>query len=104
MSGIQRLALIFTIIGAINWGLIGFFQFDLVAAILAGKILRYQESFMALLVLLVSLTLVFSLNQVLKFQEPLKHDQLDKEKLMRPFSDVWTEVHTMWVTQTKLGA
>ena len=32
MSGIQRIALVLTIIGAINWGLIGFFQFDLVAA------------------------------------------------------------------------
>lgn len=37
MSGIQRVALIFTIIGAINWGLIGFFQFDLVAAIFGGS-------------------------------------------------------------------
>lgn len=33
MSAIQRIALVLTIIGAINWGLIGFFQFDLVAAI-----------------------------------------------------------------------
>jgi uncharacterized membrane protein YuzA (DUF378 family) len=33
MSGIQRLALLFTIIGAINWGLIGFFGFNLVATI-----------------------------------------------------------------------
>jgi uncharacterized protein len=33
MSAIQRIALVFTIIGAINWGLIGFFQYDLVAAI-----------------------------------------------------------------------
>ena len=33
MSLIQRIALILTIIGAINWGLIGFFQFDLVAFI-----------------------------------------------------------------------
>lgn len=33
MSTIQRLALILTIIGAINWGLIGFFDFNLVASI-----------------------------------------------------------------------
>ncbi|MBU5215040.1 MULTISPECIES: DUF378 domain-containing protein [Heyndrickxia] len=33
MSTTQRIALILTIIGAINWGLIGFFQFNLVAAI-----------------------------------------------------------------------
>ncbi|MCL2854560.1 MAG: DUF378 domain-containing protein [Defluviitaleaceae bacterium] len=29
-------ALTFIIIGAINWGLVGFFQFDLVAAIFGG--------------------------------------------------------------------
>ena len=37
MSGIQRTALVFTIIGAVNWGLIGFFQFDLVASIFGGQ-------------------------------------------------------------------
>ena len=37
MSLIQRIALILTIIGAINWGLIGFFQFDLVAFIFGGQ-------------------------------------------------------------------
>ena len=31
-------ALILVIIGAINWGLIGFFQFDLVAAIFGGQL------------------------------------------------------------------
>ena len=33
METLQKVALIFTIIGAINWGLIGFFQFDLVATL-----------------------------------------------------------------------
>ena len=33
MNILQKISLILTIIGAINWGLIGFFQFDLVAAI-----------------------------------------------------------------------
>jgi uncharacterized membrane protein YuzA (DUF378 family) len=37
MSVLQRIALFLTIIGAINWGLIGFFQFDLVAAIFGGQ-------------------------------------------------------------------
>jgi uncharacterized protein len=30
-------AMILVIIGAVNWGLIGFFQFDLVAAIFGGQ-------------------------------------------------------------------
>ncbi len=33
METIQKIALIFTIIGAINWGLIGFFDFNLVASL-----------------------------------------------------------------------
>ncbi len=37
MNTISRIALALVIIGAINWGLIGFFQFDLVAAIFGGQ-------------------------------------------------------------------
>ncbi|WP_174728192.1 DUF378 domain-containing protein [Mesobacillus harenae] len=37
MSTIQRIALVLTVIGAVNWGLVGFFQFDLVAAIFGGQ-------------------------------------------------------------------
>ncbi|MDP4163899.1 MAG: DUF378 domain-containing protein [Bacillota bacterium] len=37
MSAIQRIALALTIIGAINWGLIGFFKFDLVSSIFGGQ-------------------------------------------------------------------
>ncbi|WP_335870373.1 DUF378 domain-containing protein [Bacillus sp. 2205SS5-2] len=37
MSVIQRIALVLTIIGAVNWGIVGFFQFDLVAAIFGGQ-------------------------------------------------------------------
>ncbi len=33
----EKAALLLVIIGAINWGLIGFFQFDLVAAIFGGQ-------------------------------------------------------------------
>ena len=33
MQIVQKVALVFTLIGAINWGLIGFFDFNLVTAI-----------------------------------------------------------------------
>ena len=33
MKVIDKIALVLIIIGAINWGLIGFFQFDLVATL-----------------------------------------------------------------------
>ena len=37
MSTIKRIALALLIIGGINWGLIGLFQFDLVASIFGGQ-------------------------------------------------------------------
>lgn len=37
MTTLQRIALLLTIIGAINWGLIGLFQFDLVASLFGGQ-------------------------------------------------------------------
>lgn len=37
METFRRLALALIIIGAINWGLIGFFQFDLVGALFGGQ-------------------------------------------------------------------
>jgi uncharacterized protein len=37
MSGFQRFCLALVIIGAINWGLIGFFQYDLVADLFGGQ-------------------------------------------------------------------
>ena len=37
MSVLSRIALALVIIGAINWGLIGLFQFDLVATLFGGQ-------------------------------------------------------------------
>jgi|SRR5690625_3633964 len=37
MRVLRRIALALVIIGAINWGLIGLFRFDLVAAIFGGQ-------------------------------------------------------------------
>ena len=36
---IQKIALVFTIIGAINWGLIGLFNFNLVEAVFGDALL-----------------------------------------------------------------
>lgn len=37
MSLLSRIALALVIVGALNWGLIGFFEFDLVASIFGGQ-------------------------------------------------------------------
>lgn len=45
---IRRLALALVIIGAINWGLIGFFEFDLVASIFGGQTALFSKVIYAL--------------------------------------------------------
>ncbi len=37
MQTLQKIALVLTIIGALNWGLVGLFQFDLVASLFGGS-------------------------------------------------------------------
>jgi uncharacterized protein len=37
MTTMERIALALTVIGALNWGLVGFFRFDLVAALFGGQ-------------------------------------------------------------------
>jgi uncharacterized membrane protein YuzA (DUF378 family) len=37
MNTLQKICLVITIIGAINWGAIGLFQFDIVAWIFGGQ-------------------------------------------------------------------
>ena len=48
MGFIHRLALALVIIGAINWGLIGFFRFDLVASIFGGQTALFSRVIYAL--------------------------------------------------------
>lgn len=48
LSGIQRTALVLAIIGAVNWGLIGFFRFDLVASIFGGQAATFSRVIYAL--------------------------------------------------------
>jgi uncharacterized membrane protein YuzA (DUF378 family) len=37
MASLHWIALVLVIIGALNWGLVGLFQFDLVAALFGGQ-------------------------------------------------------------------
>ncbi|WP_150285630.1 DUF378 domain-containing protein [Rummeliibacillus sp. TYF-LIM-RU47] len=61
MKTILRIALVLTIVGAINWGLIGFFRFDLVASLFGGQLAPISRVVYALVGLsgLACLTLLF---------------------------------------------
>ncbi len=72
MSGIQRIALVLTIIGAINWGLIGFFQFDLVAAIFGVQTSAFSRIIYGLVGIagLINLGLLFKPSAEVERTEP----------------------------------
>lgn len=40
---LDKIALLLVIIGAVNWGLIGIFQFDLVASIFGGQAAMFSR-------------------------------------------------------------
>lgn len=61
METLKRIALGLVIIGALNWGLIGLFEFDLVASIFGGQTAGFSKIIYTLIGLsgLVSLTMLF---------------------------------------------
>ena len=67
MEIVQKIALALTVIGAINWGLIGLLQFDLVAWLFGG-----QDSVISRIVYgLVGISAVISLGLLFKPNEEL---------------------------------
>ncbi|WP_203364710.1 DUF378 domain-containing protein [Bacillus sp. REN10] len=70
MSGLQRFALALTIIGALNWGLIGLFRFDLVASIFGGQTSGLSRIIYTLVGLagLINLGLLFKPDEEVRFR------------------------------------
>ncbi|MFC4411334.1 DUF378 domain-containing protein [Chungangia koreensis] len=80
MSGIQRAALVLTIIGALNWGLIGLFQFDLVASLFGG-----QDSILSRIVYtLVGIAGLINLGLLFKPDKEIRRTGPRTEKEPRP--------------------
>jgi len=85
---ISRIALALVIVGAINWGLIGFFQFDLVATLFGG-----QEAFLSRVVYgLVGISGLVCLGLLFKPDEEVdtvtdRHSRLSTPNLRTEFGD-----------------
>ncbi|EIT85610.1 hypothetical protein A374_10253 [Fictibacillus macauensis ZFHKF-1] len=78
MNGLQRTALVLVIIGAINWGLIGFFQWDLVAAIFGGQDAAISRIVYGLVGLsgLYCLTILFAPSRVAQRDDRMEHNRI----------------------------
>lgn len=64
-----KLSLLLVIIGALNWGLIGLFQFDLVATVLGGQ----ASIFSRIVYSLVGIAGVYAISLLFRTKEKLKH-------------------------------
>lgn len=78
MRTLQRIALVLAIIGAINWGLIGFFNFDLVATLFGGQ----DTALSRIIYSLVGLSGLFCLT--LLFQP---WEDMERQEMVRPRSE-----------------
>lgn len=61
MSAFARFALILVIVGALNWLLIGLFQWDLVSALFGGDATRESSGFSRLIYTLVGLAGIYAI-------------------------------------------
>jgi uncharacterized membrane protein YuzA (DUF378 family) len=69
MQDMRKLSLILVIIGALNWGLIGLFQFDLVAFLLGGQTAIFSK----IVYTLVGLAGVYAISLLFRTNEKMKH-------------------------------
>ncbi|GGM37078.1 DUF378 domain-containing protein [Paraliobacillus quinghaiensis] len=67
MNTLQRITLFLIIVGAINWGLIGLFQFDLVATLFGGG--EQSGAFARVIYTLVGISGLVSLSLLFKPSE-----------------------------------
>ncbi len=71
----ERLALSLVIIGAINWLLIGLFQWDLVAAIFGGDVVRSSSAFSRLIYSLVGIAGLYAIKFLFNERVPARNRQ-----------------------------
>lgn len=59
---LARIALLLVIVGALNWLLVGLFQWDLVAALFGGDSLRESSAFSRIIYSLVGLSGLYAIS------------------------------------------
>ncbi|PIC57260.1 DUF378 domain-containing protein [Sporosarcina sp. P12(2017)] len=84
MSVFMRIALTLVIIGALNWGLIGFFNFDLVASVFGG-----QDTILAKIVYaIVGLSGLAAIGLLVKSNEEIIVDEDEKREPHKQFDRI----------------
>ncbi|TEB07105.1 hypothetical protein Psch_00648 [Pelotomaculum schinkii] len=75
MEWLNRLALALVIIGALNWLLVGVFEWDLVAAIFGGNTLRQSSDFSRFIYSIVGLAGLYAISFFFKENALVRNKQ-----------------------------
>jgi len=75
MEWLNRLALALVIVGALNWLLVGFFEWDLVAAIFGGNTLRQSSDLSRFIYSIVGLAGLYSISFFFRENALVKNKQ-----------------------------
>lgn len=70
MNTLSRTALILVIVGALNWLLVGLFQWDLVSALFGGSAFRESSGLSRIIYSLVGLAGIFAIKFLFDAREP----------------------------------
>ncbi|MDD4334617.1 MAG: DUF378 domain-containing protein [Desulfotomaculaceae bacterium] len=75
MEWLSRLALVLVIIGALNWLLVGLFQWDLVTALFGGEVLRSSSGLSRVIYTLVGLAGIYAISFFFKGDAVIKNKE-----------------------------
>jgi len=75
MEWLSRLALALIIIGAINWLLVGLFEWDLVTALFGGEVLRSSSGLSRVIYTIVGLAGIYAISFFFKENAVVKNDK-----------------------------
>ncbi|MDD2554081.1 MAG: DUF378 domain-containing protein [Desulfotomaculaceae bacterium] len=75
MEWLSRLALALVIIGALNWLLVGLFQWDLVTALFGGEVLRSSSALSRVIYTIVGLAGIYAISFFFKENAVIKNNE-----------------------------
>lgn len=75
MEWLSRLALALIIIGALNWLLVGLFEWDLVTALFGGEVLRSSSGLSRVIYTIVGLAGIYAISFFFKENAVVKNDK-----------------------------
>lgn len=82
MKGLQKTALILVFIGALNWGLIGLFSFDLVAFLFGTLSLLSRTVYVVVFLAGLYSLSIFGIESV-HHEEEIEHEEVTRKHLHR---------------------